>query len=268
MTLGGDRVFLLWSIKMSNIIPFQFEDFSIRTVEIDDVVWFVAADVCDALDIGNTSQAMTRLDNDEKGIISNDTPGGDQNMIIINESGLYSLVLGSKKPEAKKFKKWVTSEVLPSIRKTGQYSIQNLSPANQLLVYAQQLVAHEEKIGWLNQEQQLMKQRQDVMLQQQELLNIEQGLMKREHIVHAKEIDLMKHQVKALVEGENHFTIVAHQSLLGKSVDLKTASSMGKQATKYCKENNIKMGKANHPVFGTCNTYPKDVLDLLFVETA
>ena len=64
---------------------------------------------------------MTRLDDDEKGVISNDTPGGMQEVTIINESGLYSLVLGSRKPEAKKFRKWVTSEVLPAIRKTGRY---------------------------------------------------------------------------------------------------------------------------------------------------
>jgi prophage antirepressor-like protein len=100
---------------------FTFTTQSVRVVMIDEAPWFVAADVCDALGLDNNRQAVTRLDDDEKGVISNDTPSGTQEMTIINESGLYSLILGSRKPEAKKFKKWVTSEVLPAIRKTGRY---------------------------------------------------------------------------------------------------------------------------------------------------
>jgi anti-repressor protein len=78
--------------------------------------------VCEILDIGNPSQALTRLDEDEKGIISNDTLRGEQEVLCITESGLYSLVLGSRKPEAKQFKRWVTHEILPAIRKTGTYN--------------------------------------------------------------------------------------------------------------------------------------------------
>ena len=94
-----------------------------RCFEIDGEPWFVLADVCRELDIKNVSDAASRLDEDEKGIAQTDTLGGRQNVRIINESGLYSLILRSDKPAAKKFKKWVTSEVLPSIRKTGGYSI-------------------------------------------------------------------------------------------------------------------------------------------------
>jgi anti-repressor protein len=84
---------------------------------------FIAKDVCNILGISNVSQALSRLDDDEKNtIISNDGNKGNPTTLIINESGLYSLVLSSKKPEAKAFKKWVTSEVLPSIRKHGMYA--------------------------------------------------------------------------------------------------------------------------------------------------
>lgn len=83
--------------------------------------WFVLSDVCRELQINNSRQAATRLDEDEKDVITNDTLGGSQTMMIINESGLYSLILTSRKPEAKIFKKWVTKQVLPSIRKTGFY---------------------------------------------------------------------------------------------------------------------------------------------------
>ncbi len=82
----------------------------------------MAADVCAALSIANSRDAVTRLDEDEKGVATIDTLGGRQEMATVNESGLYSLILGSRKPEAKRFKKWVTSEVLPAIRKTGSYN--------------------------------------------------------------------------------------------------------------------------------------------------
>ena len=93
----------------------------IRALKQGNEVWFVAADICKALDIGNTSQAMARLDDDEKTtLISNE----GRQLNIVSESGLYSLVLSSRKKEAKTFKRWVTHEVLPSIRKTGGYNSQ------------------------------------------------------------------------------------------------------------------------------------------------
>lgn len=106
---------------MNVLTPFNFDDITVRVLERDGDPWFVLADVCRVLEIGNPSQAATRLDDDEKGIITTDTPGGPQKTIIINESGLWSLVLVSRKPQAKQFKKWITAEVIPSIRKTGGY---------------------------------------------------------------------------------------------------------------------------------------------------
>lgn len=101
---------------------FQTEDhIDFRTIDLDGEPWFVLADVCKALDIGNPSMAASRLDEDERGISSIETPSGYQPMVIISESGLYSLILTSRKEGAKRFKKWVTSEVLPAIRKTGSY---------------------------------------------------------------------------------------------------------------------------------------------------
>lgn len=108
---------------------FSFTTGAVRVVLRDDAPWFVAADVCAALSIENNRDAMSRLDDDEKGVGSIDTPGGSQVMTIVSESGLYSLVLGSRKPEAKPFKKWVTSEVLPAIRKSGRYEVGDQLPA-------------------------------------------------------------------------------------------------------------------------------------------
>lgn len=102
---------------------FCFESHNIRTVGKDGEVWFALKDVCSVLTIGNSSDVSRRLDDDEKGVEVIDTPSGAQETVIINESGLYSVIMRSQKPEAKRFKKWVTSEVLPAIRKTGSYSV-------------------------------------------------------------------------------------------------------------------------------------------------
>lgn len=106
---------------MSAIIPFDFEEQAVRVIMRDDEPWFVAADVCRVLEVSNSRDALSRLDDDEKGVVTADTLGGQQQMNIISESGLYALIFTSRKPEAKKFRKWVTSEVLPSIRRSGRY---------------------------------------------------------------------------------------------------------------------------------------------------
>ena len=107
---------------MNEVMVFKNAEFgSVRTVNVAGEPWFVASDVCRALEIGNSSMALSRLDDDEKGVSLIETLGGNQNVSVVNEPGLYSLVLGSRKPEAKAFKRWITHEVLPSIRKTGGY---------------------------------------------------------------------------------------------------------------------------------------------------
>ena len=108
---------------MNSITTYQHEQFgTIRTTTIDNEPWFVAKDVCNALDLKNVADSLGKLDEDEKGIALTDTLGGKQDMSVISEAGLYSLVLRSRKPEAKAFKRWVTHDVLPSIRKHGMYA--------------------------------------------------------------------------------------------------------------------------------------------------
>lgn len=115
---------------MSALMQFHFDSTDIRVMDRNGEPWWIARDVCDPLGLDNVSQAVGKLDPDERGIISSDTPSGPQDMLVINESGLYSLILRSRKPEAKRFKRWITHEVLPSIRRTGAYIQQvQLSPA-------------------------------------------------------------------------------------------------------------------------------------------
>ena len=105
------------------LVVFNNEEFGkVRGVVIDGIPYFVGKDVAQALEYGNPRQALkTNVDDEDKVVHSMDTPGGTQSMTLINESGLYSLILSSKLPKAKEFRHWVTSEVLPSIRKTGSY---------------------------------------------------------------------------------------------------------------------------------------------------
>lgn len=108
----------------TSVASFSFENFPVRAVNKDGNIWFVAADVCSVLDIKNTTQALAALDDDERSMFNigrSAINGGGGEVNIINESGLYALILRSRKPEAKRFRKWVTSEVLPAIRKTGAY---------------------------------------------------------------------------------------------------------------------------------------------------
>ena len=107
---------------MNEVTKWTFGATEVRTIEMNSEPWWVLKDVCAVLDIKNHKDAATRLEDDEKGVASIDTLGGVQNMTIINESGLYSVILRSDKPQAKQFRKWVTSEVLPAIRKTGSYT--------------------------------------------------------------------------------------------------------------------------------------------------
>lgn len=102
---------------MQNIIPFNYEGNTVRTIKTNGETWFVAADVARVLEIGNVSQALTRLDDDERTLISNE--GKELN--AVSEAGLYALILGSRKPQAKPFRRWVTHEVLPTIRAKGGY---------------------------------------------------------------------------------------------------------------------------------------------------
>lgn len=100
---------------------FNYQEHNIRVILKDGQPWWVAKDVCEVLEFANHNETLKRLDGDEKGVSSIDTPGGEQEMLIVNEPGLYCLILGSRKPEAKVFKRWITHEVIPSIRKHGAY---------------------------------------------------------------------------------------------------------------------------------------------------
>lgn len=109
---------------MSDLIPFTYGDRPVRVVTVDGEPWFVAVDVCAVLGLGNPRSSVALLDGEDRDVHTMDTPGGPQRVGVVNEPGLYSLVLRSRKAEARQFKRWITHEVLPSIRKTGGYQVE------------------------------------------------------------------------------------------------------------------------------------------------
>ena len=135
---------------MNDLQIFNYNGNEVRTIQKDGEPWWVLKDVCEVLGLSSPHKVFDRLDEDEKGRNQIPTPGGEQEMTVVNESGLYNVILRSDKPEAKPFRKWVTSEVLPSIRKNGGYiaNQENLTPeqivANALIV-AQNIISQKDK---------------------------------------------------------------------------------------------------------------------------
>ena len=158
------------SIMDNKIEVFKNELFGeIRTALIENEPWFVAVDVCRALEIGNSSQAISRLDADEKMItlISNEgNKRGNPNMTVVNEPGLYTLILSSRKPEAKAFKRWITHDVIPMIRKTGGYMTDSLLERIQkepavIVEFAQALILEKNRVKALECELNTAKPKAD-----------------------------------------------------------------------------------------------------------
>ena len=130
---------------MKDLVKFEFKSHEVRTVIIDGEPWFVAKDVCEILEIANARDAVAALDSDEKdGVGITDAIGREQKTTVVSESGLYALIFKSRKPQAKAFRKWVTSEVLPQIRKTGKYEVQK-TPQTYIEALEALVIAEKEK---------------------------------------------------------------------------------------------------------------------------
>ncbi len=217
---------------MNTLTVFTNDQFGrVRTVLIDGEPWFVAVDVCRALEISNVSDALKRLDDDEKMTIDSTEGhvgkrGGAQSMNIVNEPGLYTLVLSSRKPEAKAFKRWITHEVIPSIRKTGAYSA-TLSPAELLVRQAQLLLEQERRLAAVENRMKTVEARLETRL-------------------------------------EDVFSIAGYASIRGLKVDVSTANLLGRKATALSHEYRYPVSTTPDPRFGKVNVYHTDILKIVF----
>lgn len=175
---------------MSNMILFQKPEFGrVRCFVIDGEPWFVAKDVCECLEIGNPTQAVMRLDSDEKSTLSLNEGGPDRN--IVNECGVYNLVLGSRKQEAKAFKRWIVHEVIPQIRKTGNYSVkQDIKPMSDGELIARALIAANSTIERIENEREA--ERKVLQLQiDQTAQERDEAIRKRSYISSSREATIM-----------------------------------------------------------------------------
>ena len=212
------------------VVPFNFESQEIRVVDVDGEPWFVAKDVCDVLDMTNSRVAIQGLDDDEKGVSKVYTLGGEQEMSVISEAGLYTLAIRSNKPQAKPFRKWVTAEVIPSIRKTGSYSMTLPQTYKEALIALVAEIEEKEKV-------------------QAQLA-----------ITTAEKNDY----ADRLGEGETWLTVVGIPWIKDYFRVDKTALGMvGKTLTSYSNTHGYEIHRAPDERFGTVNRYHIDMVNLL-----
>lgn len=212
---------------------------SVRTVLLNNEVWFCAKDVCDILEIKNVTQAVQRLEEDERSMFN---IGRQGNTNFINESGLYTLILRSDKPEAKPFRKWITSEVIPAIRKTGKYEEKPMTSAQYLLQQAQWMVEAENRMN-----------------------NIENNVIGLADSIenNDKSIRRLENNQRRTVTS-THLTVIAYANIKGIKPKSYHAPSIGKKATRMCRERNLMTGTTVDSRYGLINTYPIEVLDEIF----
>lgn len=195
---------------MNNLQIFEFENKNIRTVVKDNQPWFIAKDVCEVLGLGNSRDAVSKLDDEEKGVEKVDTLGGKQSMTLVNESGLYTLIIRSNMPTARPFRKWVTSEVLPSIRKQGAYLTEDviakiLKDPNYILGIIQAFSDVKQELSIKNQIIGELKPKVDyldLILKGKELVTISQ--IAKDYGMSAMKfnVELHNHRIQYLVNGQ------------------------------------------------------------------
>jgi len=217
---------------MNKLSVFDFKGQDVRIITQDGEPWFVAKDLCEVLEISNPSQALTRLDEEEKNtIILNEGNRGNPSTAVVSESGMYALVLSSRKPEAKPFRKWVTSEVLPSIRKTGSYAIQKTT-GDALVEMA---LAYRE--------------------QERRLAQVEETVTR-----HNAELDRISHP-----DG-HYYTILGYANILGIQITSKEANLLGRKAAALSRSRGIPIHDSHDSKYGKINQYLIEILDEVFAQ--
>lgn len=216
---------------MISMIPFNYKSKKIRVIQGDNQeVWWIAKDICTALTLESVHKVVERLDEDERKLIPViDSIGRNQDTWVVNETGLYNLIIRSNKPDAKKFKRWITHEVLPSIRKNGKYDINGLSKIDLIIQSAQALKTIESK-----------------------------------QIEHDSRLSLLEAQSKQNSGYTGYFTITAWCKFNKIKISLYNAKKNGKEATSVSNEWGVDVGKVTDERFGVVNSYREDVLEEVF----
>lgn len=239
---------------MSELVPFTFPNTSgeVRVVMIDDEPWWVAADVCREIGIVDARQAMERLEPDEYQQVTPNRYSTNVDVklppqrpaYVVNESGLYSLILWSTKPEAKEFKRWITREVIPQIRKTGSYQRPGMTNIDMLVETALEMQR-------IERQQLALAQRQHVA---------EERL-----IDHAQRLRLTEARLDSIEHIPDHMTILAYHKADGRSITSGHAAVLGRQAAgEYRKRFGQEPPQVRDERYGLVNLYPIELLNDLF----
>jgi prophage antirepressor-like protein len=211
---------------MKELIIFNYEEKQVRTVKINGETWFVLKDVCDILEIERGSRVSERLDEDEvRQTPVTDNLGRKQETTIINEAGLYNVILRSDKPEAKKFKRWITHEVLPSIRNHGAY----LTP---------------DKI-------------EEVLLTPDTIIQLATALKEEQAKNRALAVENETLEI-ALNASLQFFTVAKYNNTYKMGWNMRECQTIGKELSAYCRANSIEIKRCetNDERFGAVNSYP------------
>ena len=236
---------------MSNLSVFKFNQNEVRTIVNDDgEIWFVASDVATVLGYRNAPDMVRNLDNDEVSItqIVRSSSGGNPNITIINESGLYSATLKSRKPEAKQFKKWVTSDVLPSIRKNGGYIAGQENDDSELIMAKALQVANNVILRKTQELQQAQIERDFAIETKAHISDKKTATAMATASVKSKEAEKLKEQ---LGESKNYASVKAVESKVGGKYNWR-------ELKKWCVANGKKIKDIADANYGTVKIYHKD----------
>lgn len=216
-------------------VTFPETDYQVRIAGTRERPEWVAADVCALLEIANPRQLLKRFDADEKGVTTSDTPGGPQQLLTVTEPGLYRLVLKSRKPAAKRFKRWICHEVLPSLRLHGCYP-PPAAPASPTAMILRGLLETVERTDRLEQGQQAIVQK----------------------------LTYVEGKLKDLDGDTGYVTVLAYARLKGMDLPRSEAARHGKALARIHRQRDIKVGQVPDERHGRVNAYRIDVVEAYF----
>lgn len=220
---------------MSEIELYDYFGRGVRIVMRDGDPWFVASDVCAALGVARPQDSVRHLDEDEKGRCPLDTPSGEQEVLIVSEAGLYSLILRSRRPEAKKFKRWVTHDLLPTVRQTGRYQIER-RPTSELDILRR-------AIDQIEEAQQRAARAEKVAIEA------------------TQDARVANARIDAMEGRHNWFSALGYAIDNGMPTDSVSLARFGKLAASIARADGIEPNKVQHSHFGKVNEFPLHVWD-------
>lgn len=240
---------------MSNLSIFNFNQNEIRTIiKEDGEIWFVASDVAKVLEYRDAGNMARNLDDDEKGTHIVSTPSSDQEMLIINESGLYSATLKSRKPEAKTFKKWITSVVLPSIRKNGGYIAGQENDDPELIIAKALQVANNVIIRKTQELQQALTERDHAIETKAHISDKKTATAMATASAKSRQAEALKEQ---LGESKNYASIKAVEKATGRTFNWRNLK-------KWCIEHSKAIKDIADANYISVKTYPKDAWSAVY----